>query len=172
MHPFADYNGRAARLFAVAVLTREGTLTRSLFCPERYYAEDREAYYQALRAVKRTHNLNDWLEYYVAGLASEMARVGTKVAELNQLTDRLVRTVQLNRNQEKIVAALTAGDRAAVSRPEVEAITGLNRSRAFEELATLVAAGVLRQRGQSVRTTYVLDSTMTRPARPPRGAHS
>ena len=31
VHPFADYNGRAARLFAAAVLAREGVIDRYLF---------------------------------------------------------------------------------------------------------------------------------------------
>ncbi|MGH8010805.1 MAG: Fic family protein, partial [Candidatus Binatia bacterium] len=86
VHPFADYNGRAARLFAVAVLYREGFMSRRLFSPERYYAEDKDAYYQALRAIKRTRNLNDWLGYYVTGLATEFERVAEKVVELSRLT--------------------------------------------------------------------------------------
>src|SRR2546428_255620 len=99
------------RLFAVAILVREGTMTKRLFSPERYYAEDRDAYYEALRAIKTTHNYNAWIEYYVTGLAQEFERVAERIAELNAVTGKMEAAVQLSRHQEKIVAALTAGGR-------------------------------------------------------------
>jgi Fic family protein len=67
VHPFADYNGRSARLFAHGVLVREGYDNRRLFSPERYCADDRDSYFAALRAIKRTRNLNEWLTYFAQG---------------------------------------------------------------------------------------------------------
>jgi Fic family protein len=49
VHPFADYNGRSARLFAHGVLVREGYDNRRLFSPERYCADDRDSYRSTAR---------------------------------------------------------------------------------------------------------------------------
>jgi Fic family protein len=156
IHPFADYNGRAARLFAVAVLYREGFMSRRLFSPERYYAEDKDAYYQALRAIKRTRNLNDWLSYYVNGLASEFERVAERVVELSRLTRSLPLPLQLTESQEKAVAALTVEGLRALTIPEYVELTGVSPRTASRELNALAEAGVLRARGTTRDRRFVL----------------
>lgn len=156
VHPFADYNGRCARLLAHAVLVREGYDNRRLFSPERYYAEDRDAYYAALRVIKQTRNLNDWLVYYTEGLATEFVRAAELVRRVNFQTDALPLPVRLTRPQELVVAELTAGQRHSLTRVEVEQITGLQRSAAAEALKKLVDTGVLRRTGTGPRQTYEL----------------
>lgn len=101
VHPFADYNGRTARLFATAVFYRERFLDGPLFSPERYYAEDKDAYYVALRAIKRTHHLDEWLTYFVTGLAVELERIGARARELSALTRALPLPIQLTPGQER-----------------------------------------------------------------------
>lgn len=165
VHPFADYNGRTARLFAVAVLLREEVAPRALFSPERYYAEDRDAYTAALRDIKKTRTLNAWLEYYVTGLASELSRVAERVDELNRLSGKIGGAFQLSSAQDRIIAELTAGGRRDITRPEVEVLTGLRRTGALDELTALVEAGVLRPVGSSRRRTYELAAAL-RPASP------
>ena len=160
VHPFADYNGRAARLFAVAILTREGTMTQRLFSPERYYAENRDAYYAALRAIKATHNYSAWIEYFVTGLAEEFERVAEQVAKLNVATGRMESAIQLSRHQEKVVATLTVGGRRDISRAEVETLTGLRKTASYRELDQLVAVGILEVIGGSSRTAYRLQSRL------------
>jgi Fic family protein len=160
VHPFADYNGRAARLFAVAILTREGSTAKRLFSPERYYADGRDAYYIALRAIKTTRNLDAWLEYFVTGLASEFERVAETVEQLNRVTGAVESTIQLSRHQERIVAALTVGDRRDLTRAEAESVTGLEKTQTHAALSELVGAGILRVRGAGNRTVYELASRL------------
>src|SRR5438034_574205 len=115
VHPFADYNGRAARLLAIAVLRREEFVERPLFSLERYYAEDRDAYLAALRAIKETRHLDEWLTYYVTGLAVEFERLAAKVRDLNAVTQALPLPLQLSALQERAIAALTVDGRQALT---------------------------------------------------------
>lgn len=156
VHPFADYNGRSARLFAHTVLVREGYDNRRLFSPERYYADDRDAYYAALRAIKRMRNLNDWLTYYTEALATEFERATDLVRRVNLQTQVLPLPVRLTRQQELVVAELTAGQRRSLTRAEVETLTGLRKTMAAEALKDLVDAGVLRRTGSGPRQVYEL----------------
>lgn len=157
IHPFADGNGRVARLFVVAVLFREGYVSRRLFSAERYYAMDKEAYYNALRSVRRnTNNMEEWLLYFTDGLAQEFERVAERVRELNGLTQQVARTIQLSRNQEQAVAALTTGGRSKISRADYEGLAGVKRTQAKGDLAGLVKAGILRLLGSGPSTRYRL----------------
>jgi Fic family protein len=147
VHPFADYNGRTARLFATAVFDREGFLSRSLFSPERYYAVDKDAYYSALRAIKRTNNLNDWLGYYVDGLAVEFERVAEKVKALVAVTRALPLPLQLTGTQDRAIAMLTTDRRRTITIAELTEATGVSARTASRDLNALVSAGVLRAAG-------------------------
>lgn len=149
VHPFADYNGRAARLFATAVFFREGFLARSLFSPERYYAEDKDAYFAALRAIKTTRNLDDWLAYYVGGLANEFERVAEKVKGLAEVTRSLALPLQLTPTQEQAIALLTTGQRRYLTISELSDATGVSARTASRDLNGLADAGVVRAVGST-----------------------
>lgn len=161
IHPFADGNGRLARLFAVAILFREGFVSRRLFSAERYYAMDKDAYYDALRSVRRnTNNMEQWLLYFTDGLAQEFERVADRARELNSLSQQLARTIQLSRNQEQAVAALTTGGRSEISRADYEELVGIRRTQASADLAGLVKAGILRTVASGPSTRYRLAISM------------
>ncbi len=147
VHPFADYNGRTARLFATAVFYREGFLSRPLFSPERYYAGDKDCYYAALRAIKRTHNLNDWLAYCVVGLALEFERVAEKVKALSAVTRALSLPLQLTTAQEQAIAMLTTDQRRNLTVAELADAANVSARTASRDLNGLAAAGVLRAAG-------------------------
>ena len=157
IHPFADGNGRVARLFALAVLFREGYVTRRLFSAEKYYALDKERYYDALRSVERnTNNMEEWLLYFTDGLAQEFESVAERARDLNSLTQRLERTIQLNTKQEKAVAALTTGGRTEITRADYQELAGGGRSQAKEDLSGLVKTSIFKRLGSGPSTRYRL----------------
>jgi Fic family protein len=51
IHPFIEGNGRAARTLATLILTKRGFDTKKFFALEKYYNEDRPAYYTALQML-------------------------------------------------------------------------------------------------------------------------
>lgn len=86
IHPFTDGNGRTARALAALILAIRGFDTKRFFAPDEYYNQDRASYYEALRSVDpQTHDLTEWLEYFVQGIAVEMVRVERRVEELSGL---------------------------------------------------------------------------------------
>jgi len=156
VHPFADYNGRAARLLAIAVLRREEFVERPLFSPERYYAEDRDAYLAALRAIKETRHLDEWLTYYVTGLAVEFERLAAKVRDLNAVTQALPLPLQLSALQERAIAALTVDGRQALTLGEFAELASTSARTASRELNALAKAGVLRAFGKTRDRRFAL----------------
>lgn len=155
IHPFADGNGRVARLFAAALLMRLGFLSRRLFSLERYCAEDRGAYYAALRSVRaNTFNMEGWLDYFLLGLAREYERVAEKVSEFERLGLRADGPLQLSHSQERGLAQLSLGGVAEFSRVDYERLARVGKSKANRELKGLEEAGLIARRGQGPSAHY------------------
>jgi Fic family protein len=166
VHPFADGNGRAARLFQAAIMMYANVLPGQMFSFERYYAEDRAAYYAALRSVReRTLNMEWWLEYFLNGLAEEYERVADTVADLSALMPGGTSPLRLSRTQERGLTALRLQGRSEFTRSEYETASGVGRSTAGSDLTRLVEHGVLRVRGGGTSTRYAF----VVPGRPSRG---
>jgi hypothetical protein len=127
IHPFADGNGRAARLFQAALLMKADVLPGRMFSFERYYAEGRDAYYQALRSVRlNTFNMEGWLEYFLRGLAEEYERVAETVADLGHLLSAGGAPLRLTVSQDRALAGLGSRDvssshAANTNRPQASA---------------------------------------------------
>jgi Fic family protein len=170
VHPFADGNGRAARLFQTALLMHADVLPGRVFSFERYYAEDRAAYYAALRSVReRTLNMESWLEYFLRGMAEEYERVAATVADLSSLVAGGGNAaLRLTATQERALSALRLEGRREFTRRDWEAAAGVGRSSAGEDLNQLVRHGVLVPRGAGSSSRYTFSGAVRSGRREPR----
>jgi Fic family protein len=162
VHPFADGNGRVARLFQAAVLTHQGVLPGRMFSFERYYAENRPAYYEALRSVRRrTLNMESWLEYFLRGLVEEYERVASTVEDLSQfITGSDQAPLRLTRPQQNGLTRLRLDGRREFTRRDYEHVTGVSRPVAARELKALVQHGMLTVRGGGPNTSYLFSASV------------
>jgi Fic family protein len=156
VHPFADGNGRVARLFQTALLMRANVLPGRMFSFERYYAEDRPAYYAALRSVReRTLNMEVWLDYFLRGLVEEYERVAATVADLSTLMrGGAGAPLQLSAHQQRALTALRLQGRREFTRRDYQDAAGVARSAANKDLRALAKHGVLLIRGAGPHTRY------------------
>jgi Fic family protein len=156
VHPFADGNGRMARLLTGMVLLREGLLRRRVFSFERHYARDKDAYLLALRTVRRhDKDLGPWLEYFLDGLAGEYERVAARVETLASVSGHVRTGTELNLRQEQALTDLIVAERTRFTRAEYQRIAEVGPSAAKEDIAGLVRAGVLRVNRRGPHTDYV-----------------
>ncbi|HSZ12593.1 MAG TPA: Fic family protein [Solirubrobacteraceae bacterium] len=156
IHPFADGNGRMARLLTGMVLLREGLLERRVFSFERHYAGNKDAYLLALRTVrKHDKDLGPWLEYFLDGLAKEYERVAERVQTLTRVSAHVRTGTELNLRQEQALTDLVVAQRTRFTRAEYQQIAGVGLSTAKEDVADLVQAGVLHVNRQGPSTDYV-----------------
>ena len=159
IHPFANGNGRTARLAASAILLKHGYLPGQLFSFDAYYARDRDAYVAALRSVRRlTYNMEPWLEYYLEGLAEEYERVAAEIEELNRLGLGRTSPLQLSAAQQRALGSLAAGGRTEFTRADYETAASVSRSAAGRDIDALLGARVLRRvsgtRGSASRYAF------------------
>jgi hypothetical protein len=126
-----------------------------MFSFERYYAEDRGAYYGALRSVRqRTLNMESWLHYFLAGLVEEYERVAATVEDLSTLVSGDGAPLRLSASQERALTTLRIEGRREFTRREYEKAANVARSAAGDDLRELVQHDVLRVRGAGTGTRY------------------
>jgi len=76
IHPFLDGNGRTSRLLSTLCLYRAGYDFKRLFALSD---RDRTAFYRAIQGVReRDMDPTGWLEYFVEGLAIQLAEVKSR----------------------------------------------------------------------------------------------
>ena len=159
IHPFADGNGRMARLVAAGVLGKHDYAPQRLFCFDAYYAADRDRYLAALRSVReRTFNMEFWLQYFLTGLAEEYERVAGEIERLAGLGLTRGTAVQLNTTQQRAMSAFAVSGQSEFSRADYEREAGVGKAVANEDLAKLVNHHLIRPRGQGPSRRYVLGS--------------
>jgi Fic family protein len=166
VHPFLDGNGRTSRLLSTLCLYRAGYDFKRLFTLSEFYDRDRARFYRALQEVReRDLDLTGWLEYFVGGLATQLAEV-KELGEAAIRRDVLVRAHRLNVRQglavehllevgsldirtfeklcEKLCERLRESRAPAVSRRTLQ-----------RDLAALEGKGLLRHEGETTNLVYL-----------------
>jgi len=154
IHPFADGNGRVGRALALWELYRRGFDTHHVFSVDEYYWEKRQAYYDALQAVRREgENLSGWLEYCAEGLRHTLERVWMRIQALNvKRTGKLT----LRPKQEQLLKLLR--DQGSMAPVEIWEALGVSRQGAMNQLKPLMEAGLVEKVGSKKTGRYKLCS--------------
>ena len=99
IHPFLDGNGRTSRLPSTLCLYRAGYDFKRLFTISEYYDWNRPAFYKAIQSVRESGmDLTAWLEYFVEGLA-------TQLAEVRRRGERAIDGMSSSRHQSLVTTA-------------------------------------------------------------------
>lgn len=155
VHPFADGNGRVARLLTAALLMRFGVLPGRLFNFEEYYGRDTPAYYSALRAARDTLNDEPWLGYFLEGMALEYERVAQAVSDLAKL-GTVVRgaRAQLKGTQQNALSGFRVRGVSEFARADYEREAKVQKATAVREINELIEMGLLRRVGEGSARRY------------------
>ncbi len=157
IHPFVDGNGRAARALATLILAQRDFDTKRFFALDEYYNQDRSNYYEALRSADSTHDLTEWLEYFVQGIAVEIVRVERRVEELENLYRIQSETEQISLNPRQIrLLDYLRQSRGHISNREYQTLFGVSKRTASNDLGELTNHGLLAVEGAGRTTKYRL----------------
>ena len=146
IHPFVDGNGRTSRLLSTLCLYRTGYDFKRLFTISEYYDRDRAAFYAALQGVRQAEmDLTGWLEYFVAGLATQLREVRAR-GEQAIRADVLANERGLNSRQAILVGEFL--ERSSLTLADVERrLPGVTRRTLQRDLKRLAELGLLTELG-------------------------
>ena len=146
IHPFLDGNGRASRLLSTLCLYKAGYDFKRLFTISEYYDRDRAAFYRAIQGVReRDMDLTGWLEYFTAGLVSQLDEVKSR-GEQTIRHDVLVRQHALSDRQALALDHLMERGRLTIQDYE-RLCPAANRRTLQRDLKALVEKGLLTEAG-------------------------
>lgn len=151
IHPFLDGNGRVGRLLITLLLMQRGVLPLPLLYLSAFFEATRRDYYDGLRAVTERSAWEDWLLYFLNGVARQsedaLSRAGRINQQLDQWRDRVSRTgagVAL-----RLLDLLSTNPFITVRKAEAQ--LGVAYNTAAAALRRLVRLRIVKQIGEARR---------------------
>ena len=90
IHPFLDGNGRVGRLLIPFYLISKGELTRPSLYVSAHLEQHREAYYEALTAVRTQNDLMGWVSFFLEAVRQTAQTGCEKFKRIFALRDEMV----------------------------------------------------------------------------------
>lgn len=107
LHPFAEGNGRLARMLVPAFLWQQGMVRRPVFTVSACFEDRGELYYDALMPIFRDGDWVPWCRYFLEVLREQAQENLAKAKEIFDLYDRATRHFALTTRSPNTVDALT-----------------------------------------------------------------
>lgn len=93
IHPFLDGNGRIGRLLITFLLCQSGVLHKPVLYLSHYFKSNRQTYYERLQAVRDDGAWEEWLRFFLAGVAEvsgQAAKTAGSILALREAHRRLI----------------------------------------------------------------------------------
>jgi Fic family protein len=155
IHPFADGNGRTARLASKALLAKMGLDTFNLFSFENYYNKNVTNYFSKVGLMGNYYDIRDsidfteWLEYFTDGIVDELLRVKKEIENTTQAEQPRIRP-------ELALLIDYARKRGTIDDKEYSELTKRAKSTRTLDFKHLVEQGFFEREGKGKNTFYRL----------------
>ncbi len=148
IHPFLDGNGRTSRLLSTLCLYRAGYDFKRLFTISEYYDRNRTAFYQAIQSVRESGmDLTAWLEYFVEGLATQLAEVRRR-GERAIRRDVLIKERGLSDRQAKALSHIV--EHGSLTIQDFENLCpDVNRRSLQRDIRAMIEQGIMKEKATS-----------------------
>lgn len=148
IHPFLDGNGRVGRLLIAFLLTERRVLHKPVLYLSHYFKRQRQAYYDHLQAVRSRGDWEQWLAFFLRGVAEVSAEAAQTAGRILALREehRAAIVAGLGRaagNGHRVLESLF--DRPIVSVKDVQAVTGTTYAAANNLVTRMAELGILQE---------------------------
>ncbi len=151
IHPFLDGNGRVGRLLIILLLMQRDVLPLPLLYLSAFFEATRRDYYESLRAVTERGVWEDWLLYFLNGVARQSEDALSRAERINQQLDQWRERV--NRTGSSIALRLLdlLGTNPFITVRKAEAQLDVAYNTAATALQRLAKMKVIQQIGEARR---------------------
>ena len=166
IHPFLDGNGRIGRLLIPLYFVSKGLLAKPVIYLSDYFEKNRSLYYDNLRFVSESNQLNRWIKFFLVAMA-ETARKGiSTLGEILKMKERLENEniLVLDRkipNARKLLNLLYT--KPSVTGSDVANALSLTPLTANKLIQDFIRLGILREiSGGKRNRIYVFDEYLSK----------
>lgn len=144
IHPFLDGNGRIGRLLITMLLATEGLLPQPLLYLSAFFEANRPEYYRRLLAVSQRGEWEEWLLFFLKGVAEQSNDAVSRARRLQSLWQEYRDRLQSSRASAlllRMVDRLFADPAISVGQAARE--LGVTPRAAQQNVDRLVAEGIV-----------------------------
>lgn len=153
IHPFLDGNGRLGRLFIILYLVNLGRLPTPLLYISSYFDERKGEYYDRLQFVRERGEIDEWLNFFLSGIAGQATDAVSRAEELADLREQYRLRLQGSRSRAIEVADLLFANPVMTVRA-VQRELGVSQPGATNLLRALTGEGIVREVGEGPGTRH------------------
>jgi Fic family protein len=106
IHPFLDGNGRIGRLLITFLLCAWDLLSEPLLYLSAYFEAHRQTYYDLLLAVSQKGAWEDWLSFFLRGVAEQAQDAVVRAGWLQDMRERYREQFQTTRAAARLLQAV------------------------------------------------------------------
>lgn len=104
IHPFLDGNGRVGRLLITLLLIEKKVLPSPLLYISAFFEASRTEYYQYLYDISSKGNWNEWMSYFLNGVAAQSLDVLSRAEKINKLID--LWRIKINATPDSVITTI------------------------------------------------------------------
>jgi Fic family protein len=150
IHPFRDGNGRVGRLLVALLLAERGVLAQPLLSLSAFFDATRQDYYERLLGVSKRGEWEEWLEYFLVGVARESEDAVDRGERMLALISEWRKQARdSGRTALSLVEAVAANPFTTVG--DAASRLGVAFTTAQRAIDALVGLGVLRPASEAKR---------------------
>ncbi len=154
IHPFLDGNGRLGRLLITFWLAERGVLQKPVLYLSHYFKRRRAEYYERLQAVRDEGEWEEWLLFFLRGVAEVAADAGETARKILLLREEH-RAAIIGNFGRAAGGGLTLleglYDRPIVTVRDAQQLTGLTYAAANNLTERITGLGILRNQNPGAR---------------------
>jgi len=139
IHPFLDGNGRIGRILIPLFLNEQKILKYPALYVSEFFEENRQNYYDNLRAISTAKAWNEWINYFLEAIISQ-AESNTKrakgIVNLYEELKHIIQEITKSRNSLKIQDFLFS--KLIFETPDFTESTGLSKPHAARVIKSLL----------------------------------
>lgn len=151
VHPFLDGNGRVGRLLITLFLIERQILPTPLLYLSAFFEASRRDYYDSLRGVSESGAWNDWLEYFLLGIARMSEDALNRATRINQLLGQWQRKVSGESSNNPLRVVELLGANPFITTKGTAETLGIAFTTAQRTIERLERAGIVKQVGEAKR---------------------
>jgi Fic family protein len=151
IHPFLDGNGRLGRLLLVFFLVARGRLRAPLLYLSAYVERHREAYYDALQAIRETGDPIPWIELFLTAVQTQAGDAVRRAHQIVELREQYRQAAAAIGTASAMALVELICENPVVTAKSIEGRLGVSRPTALRLLRRMEQEGVLSEGDEGMR---------------------
>ncbi len=151
IHPFLDGHGRVGRLLIMLLLVEQKMLPSPLLYLSAFFEATRDEYYKQLYNVSSKGTWNDWLIYFLNGIAVQSEDVLSRAERINELLSQWKIAVASTGSSVSVDIVQQLAVNPYVTTNKIAENLRVAYSTAQRSIGKLEAAGIIKQANDNKR---------------------